>query len=409
MPINARHLATIAGIGATLAAAGMACAQSGPPVPQAAPNASGQKPAFVGQTRATEQHSELTLETKEVAAGLAHPWAVEFLPDGRMLVTERDGRMRVVSQEGHVSDPIDGLPEVDARDQGGLLDVVLSPSFARDRTIYWSYAELRDGGANGTAVARARLTEDLGRVENVEVIFRQMPSWRSTKHFGSRLVWDGEGHLYVTLGERSLPEPRKLAQDLGTHLGKVVRINPDGSVPEDNPFVGREGIMPEIWTYGHRNIQGAVLHPETGELWTIEHGARGGDELNQPQPGRNYGWPVITYGEDYSGKPIGEGITAREGMEQPVYYWDPVIAPGGMLFYTGDLFRSWKGDLLVASLRPGALVRLDMAGGRVVGEEHLLTDVGRLRDVAQGPDGALWVITDKDDGELLKLTPSKDS
>jgi glucose/arabinose dehydrogenase len=272
--------------------------------------------------------------------------------------------------------------------------------------IYWSYAQPRAEGTNGTAVARGRLSEDASAVTGVQAIFRQRPAWASTRHFGSRLVWDNKGHLYVTLGERSLPEPRLLAQNLGTHIGKVVRINADGSVPEDNPFVGRESVLPEIWSYGHRNIQGAALHPETGVLWTIEHGPRGGDELNHPLAGLNYGWPVITYGEDYSGAPIGAGVTAMAGMEQPVYYWDPVIAPSGMLFYQGDLFDGWQGDLVIASLRPGALVRLKLEGGRVTGEERLLTDVGRVRDVAEGPDGALWVVTDETDGQLLKVTPA---
>lgn len=395
----------IGAFGLIAAVAGAAPAADAP-VSTPSANASGQQPAFAGQTRAPERASRIRLGRRQVATGLKNPWAIEFMPDGRMLVTERAGQLRVVTAEGRLSEPVAGLPAVDARDQGGLLDVALSPDFARDRMIYWSYAEARGDRANGTTVARGRLAEDAGRVENVEVIFRQMPAWQSTKHFGSRLVWGRDGHLFVTLGERSLPEPRQLAQDLGAHLGKIVRLSPDGSAPADNPFVGRAGALPEIWSYGHRNIQGAALHPQTGALWTIEHGPRGGDELNQPVAGRNYGWPVITYGEDYSGRAIGAGMTAQAGMEQPVYFWDPVIAPGGMLFYQGSMFKDWQGDLLIASLQPGALVRLELDGSQVMGEERLLTDVGRVRDVAEGPDGALWIVTDESNGRLLRLAPA---
>jgi glucose/arabinose dehydrogenase len=293
---------------------------------------------------------------------------------------------------------------VDARNQGGLLDVTVGPGFAADRLIYWSYAEPRGDGANGTSVARGRLSEDAARVENVEVIFRQTPPWRSTGHFGSRLVFDRQGRLFVTLGDRQRDEPRELAQDLGGLLGKVVRINADGSVPTDNPFVGRQGARPEIWSYGHRNIQGADLHPDTGALWTIEHGPQGGDEINIPQPGLNYGWPVISYGEEYDGRPVNAGIAVREGMEQPIYYWDPVIAPGDMDFYRGALFP-WRGDLVVAGLGAEVLVRLEVDGERVVGEERFALRIGRIRDVEEGEDGALWIVTDEDDGGLYRLTP----
>jgi glucose/arabinose dehydrogenase len=377
--------------------------QAGAPVPQGRPNADFE-PAFPQQTRAPEARSGVTITSQEIARGLSHPWALVFLADGRLLVTERPGRMRVVTRGGDVSDPIAGLPEVDPRGQGGLLDVVLSPSFASDRLIYWSYAEPRGDGANGTSVARGRLRDDASRVENVEVIFRQLPSWRSTKHFGSRLVFDGEGHLFVTLGERSDPEPRQLAQDLNALLGKIVRINPDGAIPQDNPLAARAGTRPEIWSYGHRNVQGADLNPNTGELWTIEHGPRGGDDLNIPRAGRNYGWPIITYGEDYNGRPMGDGIAVREGMEQPVYYWDPVIAPGDMDFYRGDLFP-WRGDILIAGLASEALVRLEIDGDRVTGEERFALGVGRIRDLAESEDGAIWVITDEDNGRVLRLAP----
>jgi glucose/arabinose dehydrogenase len=313
--------------------------------------------------------------------------------------------MRVVTRDGRVSAPIAGVPAVDARGQGGLLDVVLGPNFSGDRLIYWSYAEPRGGGENGTSVARGRLSDDARRVDNVQVIFRQLPQWRSAGHFGSRLVFDREGRLYITLGERQRGEPRQLAQDLSTHLGKIVRINPDGSVPGDNPFVGRADARPEIWSYGHRNVQGADLNPETGVLWTVEHGPQGGDELNIPQPGRNYGWPIICYCEDYGGAPMGEG-TAREGMEQPIYYWDPVIAPGDMDFYRGDLFP-WRGDILIAGLVSQGLVRLELDGERVVGEERFALGAGRIRDMAESEDGALWIVTDEDNGRILRLTPRR--
>ncbi|MEQ1489534.1 MAG: PQQ-dependent sugar dehydrogenase [Terricaulis sp.] len=370
-------------------------------VAQGPPNSSF-TPAFAGQMRAPEARSGVTINAQEIATGLNHPWAIVFLPDGRMLVTERAGRLRIVTREGRISAPIAGLPRVHAQGQGGLLDVVLGPSFATDRMIYWSYAEPRDDG-RGTSVARGRLNDNATRVENVQVIFRQMPSRDSGGHYGSRLVFDREGHLYVTLGERQRPESRALAQDLSTTLGKVVRINADGSVPTDNPFVGRANVSPEIWSFGHRNVQGADLNPETGALWTIEHGPRGGDELNIPRAGLNYGWPIIGYGIDYDGSAQHE-TSQREGMEQPVYYWDPVIAPGDMDFYRGSLFP-WRGDILIAGLNSQALVRLDIDGEHVTGEERFALGVGRIRDIAESEDGALWIITDEDSGRILRLTP----
>jgi glucose/arabinose dehydrogenase len=390
-------------IGACSGAGAPQAVAQGDPVRQGAPNTDYQ-PAFDGQTRAPAQSTNVSIEAEVVAEGLSHPWAIAFLPDGRMLVTERAGRLRVITRAGAVSAPVAGLPEVDARGQGGLLDVVLGPSFASDRLIYWSYAEPRGDGANGTSVARGRLSEDAARVENVEVIFQQLPSWQSRGHFGSNLVFDREGHLFVALGDRQQNEPRELAQDNSTLLGKVVRLNPDGTAPGDNPFVGQANVYAEIWSYGHRNVQGAALHPETGALWTIEHGPRGGDELNLTQAGRNYGWPIISYGVEYRGGPVNGGIAAREGLEQPNYYWDPVIAPGDMEFYTGDLFP-WRGDLLIAALKTEQLVRLRLDGDRVVAEERFDLGVGRIRDVAQAPDGALWIVTDEDNGRLLRLTP----
>jgi aldose sugar dehydrogenase len=336
-----------------------------------------------------------------VADGLDHPWGLAFLPDGRMLVTERAGRVRLIEKDGRLSAPLSGVPEVYARGQGGLLDVALDPHFSETRLVYLSFAEPGDGGA-GTAVARGRLGED--GLEGVAVIFRQMPKVGGANHWGSRLVFARDGTLFVTLGDRF--SYRERAQDLGAHLGKIVHINPDGSVPKDNPFVGRAGALPEIWSLGHRNVQGAALHPATGALWEVEHGARGGDEINIPEAGKNYGWPVITYGVDYSGAKIGEG-TAKPGMEQPIYYWDPSIAPSGMAFYTGDKFPAWRGNLFVGALKAQCLVRLELDGARVVKEERLLTGLGeRIRDVRQGPDGFLYLLTDASAGRLLRVEPA---
>lgn len=336
-----------------------------------------------------------------IAKGLEHPWSLAFLPDGRMLVTERPGRLRIVSSDGRVSEPVGGVPRVYARGQGGLLDVALSPTFDKDRLIYLSFAESGEGGA-GTAVARGRLGEP--SLENLQVIWRQQPKVGGSNHFGSRIVFRRDGTLFVTTGERFNHSDK--AQDLSTTLGKIGRINPDGSAPSDNPFVTRAGARPEIWSYGHRNVQAAALEPQTGQLWTVEHGARGGDELNHPEAGKNYGWPVISYGRHYSFLPIGEG-TAKGGMEQPVYYWDPVIAPSGMVFYTGDLFPAWKDNILVGSLTPGGLVRLVMKDGKVAQEERYLGDLGeRIRDVRQASDGSLYLLTDARDGRILRLTPT---
>jgi len=368
------------------------------------PNASRQRPAFPGQTRTCGVKSNVAFDVAVVARGLEHPWAVEPLPDGALLVTERPGRMRVVSAAGQTGEPIAGLPPVDAGGQGGLLDVALSPGFAQDRTIYWSFSEPRDGG-NATSVARGVLSEDRRRLEQVKVIFQAMPTYAGDKHFGSRLAFGPDGKLYVTLGERSDKPMRQQAQQLNSHMGKILRLNPDGTAPADNPFVGRQGARPEIWTLGHRNVQAAAFD-EGGQLWEIEHGTNGGDELNRVEKGKNYGWPVQAYGEEYSGFAIPGAATAREGMEQPVYYWDPVIAPSGAQFYTGDAFPGWKGSLFVGSMKDMMLVRLVIEDGKVTGEEHLLTDRGqRVRDVRQGPDGALYLVTDKPNGELWRIAP----
>lgn len=389
-----------------------ACAAEGrqeaPQSPTGAPletrpaNAPDQRPAFPGQTRAPGVRTESALAHTVVASGLVEPWGLALLPDGRWLVTERPGRLRIITAQGQVGEPIAGLPEVDARGQGGLLDVVVGPTFAQDRLIYWSYAEPRQGG-NATSVARGRLSDDGARVENVQVIFRALPTYDGTMHYGSSLAFAPDGKLFVTLGERSDTAIRPQAQDLGSHMGKTIRINADGTVPQDNPFVGREGALPEIWSLGHRNVQGVAIARD-GAVWTVEHGTRGGDEVNLDRAGLNYGWPEVAYGVEYRGGAIGAGVTAREGTEQPVYYWDPVIAPGGMTVYDGAMFPGWRGDLLVAGLKEKHIARLVLEGNRVVGEERLLTDLGeRIRDVAVAADGAVWAITDETDGKLVRL------
>jgi aldose sugar dehydrogenase len=363
-----------------LALAGTAACQDAPQVPPS------------GETK---------IDVTTVAKGLEHPWSLAFLPDGRMLVTERSGRLRYVAQ-GAVSEPIAGVPRVYAEGQGGLLDVILDPAFDKNSTIYLSYAEAGVEGTNGTAVARARLDGQVLR--DLKVIFRQQPKVASKHHFGSRLVFARDGNLFVTTGERN--SERNKAQDLGTHLGKIIRITRDGGVPQDNPFVGRAGALAEIWSYGHRNAQGATLHPDTGQLWEIEHGPRGGDEINLPQAGKNYGWPVITYGREYSGEKVGEGITAKEGMEQPVHYWVPSIAPSGMAFHDGRGHPGWKGQLFVGALAAAQLVRLEVEpGGKILHEERYAIGK-RVRDVREGPDGALYLATDEDAGEILRVVPA---
>lgn len=374
------------------------------PVQTPPPNAAGQQPAFPGQTRAPEIRSGVEIEVQRLVSGLEHPWAVEVMPDGSALVTERPGRLRIYDPSGTLSEPLTGLPAVFGQRQGGLLDVVLSPDFATDNMIYFSYAEPRGNDENGTSVARGTLSADRSAVENVQVIFRQQPAWPSGLHFGSRLVFAPDGKLFITLGERSVPAARALAQDMDNGFGKLIRIDPDGSVPADNPFVGQPGTLPEIWASGFRNVQAAALD-SSGQLWTIEHGPRGGDELNRVERGKNYGWPIITYGEEYSGGTVGQGLTAQDGLEQPVYYWDPVIAPSGAVFNDGAAFSAWRGDLLIGAMNPPGLVRLEIDGDRVTGEERFDLGIGRVRDVTEAPDGAIWVVTDEANGGLYRLTP----
>jgi glucose/arabinose dehydrogenase len=333
------------------------------------------------------------------ARGLESPWGLAFLPDGRALVTERPGRLRLVSPDGTLSPPIAGVPPVVAKGQGGLLDVALDPAFVTNQLVYLSYSEAGQGGA-GTAVARGTLTGT--GLENVQVIWRQVPKVNGGNHWGSRLVFAHDGTLFITTGERS--EYRDSAQSLTNTLGKVIHINPDGTIPPDNPFVGRNDALPEIWSYGHRNIQGATLHPETGALWTIEHGAQGGDELNHPEAGKNYGWPVITWGRNYDGTKIGEGTT-KPGMEQPVWYWVPSIAPSGLLYYTGDAFPEWRGSFFTGALAWQGLSRI-VIGPDSTREERFQDGIKhRIRDVIQGPDGAIYLLVDSSDGQVLRLSP----
>jgi glucose/arabinose dehydrogenase len=405
-----RTFVAAAALAASAAMPSTASAQAADPRPA---NNPAQQPAFAGQTDAPEQKLGVAFEVVTVAEGLQNPWGLAFLPGGKMLVTERPGRLRVLTADGKLSAPVTGLPPVHARGQGGLLDVVLDPAFAKNNLIYWSYAEPREGAENNTAVARGKFVDDAAapRVDDVQVIYHQSPSFPSNLHFGSRLVFGRDGTLFVTQGDRSDVPGRMQAQQMNSGIGKLVRINADGSIPKDNPFVGKQGARPEIWSIGHRNIQAAALHPATGELWEIEHGTRGGDELNIARKGKDYGWPTIAYGIEYRGGPITGGIQQQAGMEQPIYYWDPIIGPSGMAFYDGSLFPQWKGNLFVGGHGSRDLVRLTLNGEKITGEERLLKDLQpkpeAIRDVRVGPDGALYLLTDGAAGRVLKLVPKK--
>ena len=395
---------------AVAGAANIAAAQGVDPRP---PNNPEQKPALPGQTDAPETKSNVAFDVVTVAEGLQNPWSLAFLPGGKMLVTERPGRLRVVSADGTLSAAVAGMPAVFSRGQGGLLDVVLDPAFAKTNLIYWSFSEPQADGTNNTAVARGKFVDEATapRVDAVQVIYHQRPSLNSPLHFGSRLVFGRDGTLFITQGERSIIPGRMQAQKMDSGLGKIVRINADGSIPKDNPFVGKEGVLPEIWSFGHRNVQAATLHPTTGELWESEYGARGGDEINIARKAKDYGWPTIAYGIEYRGGPITGGMTQQAGMEQPLYYWDPIIGPSGMIFYTGTLFPAWKGNLFIGGHGTSDLVRLVIEGEKVVGEERLLKDLQpkpeRIRDVRQGPDGAIYMVTDSATGRIIKLVPKK--
>ncbi|NTJ44385.1 PQQ-dependent sugar dehydrogenase [Agrobacterium larrymoorei] len=383
-----------------------AIAQTGTAVETGAPNAPNQKPAFEGQTRAPQPEKMPSLQKTVVAEGLPNLWALELLPDGRMLVSAKEGTMHIVA-DGKASEPLEGVPEVDASGQGGLLDIALAPDFETSGMIYFSFSEPHDGG-NGTSVASAKLVENSGKaaLEDTKVIFRQTPTYDGDKHYGSRLAFGTNKELYVTVGERSDREPRVQAQDIASGLGKVFRIDTDGKAIEGNPFIGRENALPEIWSYGHRNIQSAAVDAE-GRLWTVEHGPKGGDELNLPKAGLNYGWPVITYGIEYSGGKVGEGVTAKEGMEQPVYYWDPVIGPSGMAYYDSDAIPEWKGTFLIGGLVSQGIVVLKVDGEKVVTEGRLPLEA-RIRDVKVGSDGAVYAVTETRGGggsQILRLAP----
>jgi glucose/arabinose dehydrogenase len=354
------------------------------------------------------QAAETTIKTKlhsiriqTITASLDHPWGLAFLPDNRFLVTERSGRLRIVTADGVLSDPISGLPDIRDEGQGGLLDIALGSDFSESGLVFFTYSEPGPDGSS-TALARARLDLTSMSLNEVKVLFSQQPKSAGGRHYGSRIVLARDGSIFITTGDRG---QRDRVQNPKINRGQVIRLKQDGTIPSDNPFVGVPSHRPEVWSLGHRNPQGATLHPTTGELWTVEHGARGGDEINIPRAGRNYGWPVISYGHHYSGQSIGEG-THKVGMEQPIYYWDPSIAPSGMTFYAGDVFPGWKGNLFVGALRDQVLVRLSVSGEQIVDEERILTELEeRIRDVRQGPNGYLYILTDSPNGKLIRLTP----
>jgi aldose sugar dehydrogenase len=377
----------------------------GQPIETRPPEKSNDKPAFPGQTRAPYQPTA-PFNITTLIDKLRSPWSLAFLPDGKFLITEKPGTMRILDAGGVLSQPLSGVPPVSVLGQVGLLDVALDPGFASNQRIFFTYNELADEDKTNIVVARARLDERAGVLKGLGVIFRAKPALPrlQSANSGGRIAIGRDGNLFVTIGDRSKSPPWDMAQKLDNDLGKIIHITPDGTPAPGNPFLHKPGALPEIWSYGHRSEQGLTIHPETGELWETEHGPRGGDELNAPQAGKNYGWPVIVHGIDYPGTTIGKGITERAGMEQPLYYWDPVIAPSGLAFYTGNLFPQWKGSVFVGALRGQMLDRLTLSGKKVVGEEPLLVDQhARIRDVRIGPEGAVYVLTDQN--TLFKLTP----
>ena len=372
-----------------------------PPVETKAANTPEYKPAFEGQTRIAGVKTSTPYEGKVLAEGLNQPWDITTLPDGRFLITEKKGTMRIATQDGQLSEPITGAPDVNSDRQGGLLGLALDPDFENNRTIFWTFSE-NTGKGNLTAVAKGQLSEDEKTIDNAQVIYRATPAHESALHYGSRILFDKKGNIIFSTGERSVLETRPQAQDLNSALGKVIRITPDGKPAPGNPFEDKENARPEIYSYGHRNVQGLALHPETGDLWETEFGPRGGDEVNLIKPGNNYGWPVITYGIEYKGQKIGDSIQQKSGMEQPVYYYDPVISPSGIVFYDGDAVPEWENNLFISALSGSHIARLVIEDDKVVGEERLLADESqRFRDITQGKDGALYTVTDQ--GKLYRL------
>ena len=371
---------------------------SGNPVETKPPNTD-YKPAFPGQTRINGVSTNTPIEGKVLSNDLKKPWGIISLPDGRLLITEKGGTMRIATQTGEIGAAITGIPDVNSSGQGGLLGLTLDPAFGTNRMVYWSFSEKTPDG-NLTAIAKGRLSDDESKMENVSVIYRATPAYSGNLHYGGRIIFDKTGNLFISTGERSDKVTRPQAQDVNSGLGKIIRITPNGEPAPGNPTVSSS--RPEIYTYGHRNVQGLAFHPVTGDLWENEFGPRGGDELNLIQPGKNYGWPTITYGYEYSGEKVGEGITQKEGMEQPVYYWDPVLSPSGMTFYTGDLIPEWKNNLFITGLNSQHIARLIIENNRVTGEERILSGEGqRFRDITQGNDGALYAVTDE--GRLYRI------
>lgn len=375
-----------------------------PPVETQDPNTD-YKPAFEGQTRIAGLKTSTLYEATVISSELDNPWAVTALPDGRLIITERGGTMRIATPEGEVGEKIDGFPEVDDRNQGGLLDAAPAPNYVTSRMIYFTFAESTPQGSL-TAVGKGRLADDETTIENFQIIYRAIPYFDNSMHFGSRIIFDQNSNIFITTGERSSLETRYNAQKLETAHGKVIHITPEGNAVPGNPFIDTEGVLPEIYSYGHRNPQGLDIHPETGELWISEMGPRGGDELNLIEPGNDYGWPTITYGIEYNGNAIGDAITQKEGIEQPVYYWDPVLSPSGMAFYNSDIIPEWENNLFIGGLSSMHIARIVIENNKVVGEERLLVDEGeRFRDVGMGHNGVLYAITDS--GKLYKIAKSK--
>lgn len=371
-----------------------------PPVETKPPN-SDYRPAFTGQTRIASVKTATAYTGTVLTSALKRPWGIASLPDGRLLITEKDGTMRIATTAGQLSEAITGIPPVNPSGQGGLLGIAIDPQFAGNRMVYWVFSDKTPDG-NLTAVGKGSLSADEKRIENAKVIYQATPAYRGNLHYGGRIVIDEAGNLIISTGERSDLVTRPQAQDLNSGLGKVIRITKEGQPAAGNPFIGRAGARPELYSYGHRNVQGLAFHPGTGDLWESEMGPRGGDEINRIQPGKNYGWPIIGYGLEYSGQKVGAGITQQEGLEQPVYYWDPVLSPSGMTFYSGDKLPEWKNNLFIAGLNSNHIARLVINNNKVVGEERLLADQGqRFRDITQGKDGALYAVTDE--GRLYRI------